>query len=197
MINVKNAYSKVCGIAYDLSDIDRIVAFAIKHNYYYYYIEHSPEELASEEDEDFKLHYHFIIESDSKRRFNVGCLLTDSFKANLFEKCDNVIAYLRYMVHADYDFKIKYDYNDIKTNNLNYQDSIIEMCFGYDSNKSASQIAFEKVLEYIMYYKPVNLTQVIMYCINNNIKYLANWTATCRTLIEENFKYAKKNKIER
>ena len=97
--DLKNSYSKVCGVAYDINDIKRIIAFCRKHNFKWYYIRHNDYD---ENMEEKKKHYHFIIEGDSSHRFNIKSLLTDTFKCNLINKLDNVAYYLRYMIHIDY-----------------------------------------------------------------------------------------------
>ena len=110
-LKLKDNVSKVCVVLYNMNDVRRCVDFAKKYNFYYYYIEHKPG------NEDLKVHYHVIIESDSYHRFVVSSLVSETAPINLFSKCDSVSAYLRYILHLDYIDKVKYDVSDIVSNN--------------------------------------------------------------------------------
>lgn len=169
--DIKCNFTKVCGIAYEFVDIERVVNFCDKHCYKYYYIKH----LADEEVN--KAHYHFIIESDSYHRFNIKTLLTDTFKINLFEKCNNVASYLRYMTHIDYDNKHHYDIKDIIScvsidviSTLIYESSIDKEELEYNAFVEICCLINSKDLR--------SLFDVIEYCKLNSIKYKTSWTFT-------------------
>lgn len=195
--DIKNSFTKVCGVAYAWCDIKRIINFCIKHNYNWYYIKHNDFE---ENINEIKLHYHFIIESSSKHRFNIKSLLTDTFKINLFEKCDNVGKYLRYMVHIDYDAKKHYDFEKIHSNiGLEKITQLIDNC-----DKSKTDITennFQEVLLYLFQCfdsdKTIKLRDIIQYCLDNDINFKSSWTFTINSLINDKLKADKeKENIE-
>lgn len=182
--DIKSNFSKICCLAYDFQDVQRLVDFCCKHNYKYYYIKHNDYD---ENIEDIKTHYHFIIESDSYHRFNIKSLLTDNFKINLFQKLDSVKSYLRYMLHLDYDMKEKYTLNDIISNvDLNIIENLIN-----DTTKSKQEETdenFKKVMQYIFNEVDngviLNLRDIIEYCIDNKLTYKASWSFTIINLLK-------------
>lgn len=178
--------TKCCGVAYDFRDIDRIVDFSLKKGLRYYYINHIGK---NEEDSDdtHKQHWHFIIESDSQHRFIINSLLTDTFKENLFQKCDNVHSYLRYMIHIDYLDKEHYEIKDIKSN-VDYDliasyinDVIVD-------KKEINKENFNSILDLILTKEITNFKQVIKYCRSNDIDYQTIWTNTFVQLLKESWK---------
>ena len=111
--DLKNNYSKVCCVLYHKVDLKRLVAFCQKHTFKFYYIRHND---FDENMNEKKQHWHFVIESDSKHRFNIKSLLSDTLGVNLFNKLDSVDKYLRYMLHIDYIDKKHYDLHRIVSN---------------------------------------------------------------------------------
>ena len=190
MIKQNTNLSKCCGIAYDYIDIERIVQFCNKHNFRYYVMKH----LADVEDEE-KEHYHFIIESDRQHRFVISSLLTDTFKANLFEKCENVGSYLRYMTHCDYALKHKYDVAEFISN---VPDFVIQVLID-EANMNLTkqerrQNDFYAVIEAISSENLFSLVDIISWCRNNNIAFDTKWTYTLKIylydLVHRSNKYA-------
>lgn len=167
--DIKNSHSRVCGIAYDKKDITRIVKFAIKHKLNYYYIKHKKEQ------EDLKQHFHFIIEGDSKHRFNIGCLLSESFTINLFEKCTSVDAYLRYMLHLDYVDKIHYNTCDIISNVSDF-DIALKVDYDNMSKTEINKSNFNLIIKNIISGELCSLAEIYNFCIDNEIDYLSSWT---------------------
>lgn len=177
MIKLKNNYSKVCGVAYDFKDITRIVKFSNKHNFIYFYIKHFPD------DENDKIHYHFIIYSNVGKRFIVDSLITETFKLNLFQECVNVGAYLRYMIHIDFPLKKQYIIDKIKSNmSLPFIQNLID-----NFNKTKVDINkenFNILCDLILSDNFVSLKDVIRYCLDNDIKYNTSWSFTFKELLK-------------
>lgn len=181
MVERGSTLTKVCGIAYDFKDIERIVDFSIKYGFAYYYIQHQPDE------EEKKEHFHFIIESDSKHRFCIRSLLTDTFTDNLFQKIKSVNAYLRYMTHKDYSMKNHYSEEDIVSNidTMSIFQKIEDANPDKISREEQKKYEFYSVINSIEMYHFTTISQVIRYCIENNITYDLHWTYTLRTIMQE------------
>lgn len=181
MVERTSTLTKVCGVAYDFVDIQRIVEFSLKYGFAYYYILHQPD------DEETKLHYHFIIESDSKHRFIIKSLLTDTFKNNLFQKLNSVNAYLRYMTHIDYAMKTKYDFEAIVSNidTMSIYQKIEEANPNKLSREEQKKYDFYSVINSIEMYNFTTISQIVRYCIENDITYDLHWTYTIKTIMNE------------
>lgn len=169
--DIKNSYSKICGIAYEKKDITRIVKFAKKHKLNYFYIKHK------KEIDEKKNHYHFIIEGDSYHRFNIGCLISDTLTVNLFQKCSSVDAYLRYMLHIDYVDKIHYTTCNI-ISNLIEKDLNIRINYDDRSKTEINYDNFTLILTLINVGTLSSLADIFQFCCDNDIKYLQSWTFT-------------------
>lgn len=177
--------TKCCGVAYDISDINRVVDFSLKKGLRYYFINHigKNEEIL---DDTHKEHWHFIIESDSQHRFIINSLLTETFKENLFQKCDNVHSYLRYMLHIDYLDKEHYQINDIKSN-VDY--GLIESYINdvVIDKKELDKQNFNTLLDLILTRELTHFKDIIQYCRLNNIEYKTCWTNTFVQLLKESW----------
>ena len=179
MIKCTNSYSKVCGVAYDIIDIKRIVAFCKKHKYFFYYIRHTDDDELT--GKTYKRHYHFIIESDSTHRFNVTCLMTDTFKPNLLETCVSVPKYLRYMLHIDYDDKPHYNIDRIITNRD--KTDLVELVGNANFTKADIKRAnFNLLLTKIVNGDFSTWKEIIPFCLENGINYETSWTFTFKAL---------------
>lgn len=179
MVKCTNSYSKVCGVAYDIADIKRIVEFCKKHKYFFYYIRHTDDdELMGK---TYKRHYHFIIESTREHRFNVACLLTDSFKPNLMESCLDISKYLRYMLHIDYDDKPHYSIDRIITNR---DKSDLEVLIGnaHYTKADIKRANFNLILTKIVNREFSTWKEIIPFCLENDIDYQTSWTFTFKAL---------------
>ena len=175
--------TKCCGVAYNISDIDRVVDFSLKKGLRYYYIKHigKNDEI---EDDNHKVHWHFIIESDSQHRFIINALLTDTFKENLFQKCDNVHSYLRYMLHVDYLDKEHYKISDIVSN---VEFALVESYVNdiVIDKKELDKENFNIILDMILTKELCSFGAIIKYCRLNNIEYKTSWTITFIQLLKE------------
>ena len=181
MVERGSTLTKVCGVAYDFNDVQRIVDFSIQYGFAYYYILHQPD------DEEKKEHYHFVIESDSKHRFCIRSLLTDTFKENLFQKIKSVNSYLRYMTHIDYSMKQHYSEEEIVSNidTMSIYEKIEEANPNTLSREERKKYDFYSVINSIEMFEFSTISQVIQYCIENNITYDLHWTYTLKTLMSE------------
>lgn len=177
--------TKCCGVAYDICDIDRVVDFSNKKGLRYYYIKHIGKNDEIEED-SHKEHWHFIIESDSQHRFIINSLITDSFKENLFQKCDNVHSYLRYMLHIDYLDKEHYQIKDI-ISNVDYD--LIESYVNdvVIDKKERDKENFNTLLDLILTKELTHFKDIIKYCRLNDIEFKTSWTNTFVQLLKESW----------
>ena len=182
--DLKNSYSKVCGVAYDINDIKRIIAFCRKHNFKWYYIRHNDYD---ENMEEKKKHYHFIIESDSSHRFNIKSLLTDTFKCNLINKLDNVAYYLRYMIHIDYIDKQHYDIKRIISNVSNKEIEYI-IKGALLTQKDINNANFVRIINMVLNGELTTFKEIMYFCIDNDIRYCTPWSFTLINLLKEGIK---------
>lgn len=176
MIKNNSACSKICGVVYSIEDIDRIVKYAINKHINYYWLKHLGSNDLDCED-NHKEHYHFILESDSSRRFYVNKFVSDTCGNNLFQKCDNVNAYLRYMTHIDYLDKEHYEINDI-VSNISKNDIYDRIDSVIVNTKELDEIHFNTLIEMCCSGQFQSFRQVMSYCLVNNIKYKTSWTTT-------------------
>lgn len=185
----KQTLTKVCGVAYEFSDIEKIVEFCKTYDYAYYYIKHIPD------DEETKEHYHFIIESNYTKRFRIMSLLSDTFKENLFKPLKNVNSYLRYMTHCDYDFKTKYSSDEIISNidTFTIEDMIQQANPNKLDMKEVKANEFYSVVSAIEDYNLTSISSIMAYCIENHIIYDLHWTYTLNTIINEKKRYIVNN----
>lgn len=201
--------TKCCGVCYYESDINSIVDFCLKKGFRYYYIKHigaSQESMPcvltntttdtqysqnnsadtpteTSENVDKKVHWHFIIESDSQHRFIINSLISETLKENLFQKLDNVHSYLRYMTHIDYIYKEHYQINEIKSNvSIDIiTDYINEVIVDKDL---INRECFNTLLDLILSHDLTNFKEVIMYCRKNDIQFKTSWTNTLVQLLK-------------
>ena len=184
MIENQKTLTKVCGICYTDKDIDNIVSFCKKNNYKYYYILHygtiENENIALDIDytiysnlenrinTDNKYHYHFCIYGGKNHRFVIDSIISDTLSNNLFMPLKNIGAYLRYMLHIDYDMKEHYIVPDIKSNdNYNNINELIEKAD--NENISYNDIVF-MVMDLIENTEgDLNLKEVLKYLKDSHI----------------------------
>lgn len=182
MIKKNTTLTKVCGIAYDIDDIKRVIEFSNSRSFKWYYIYHNGANDEEKED-NHKEHYHFVIESDTQHRFLINSLITETFGINLFQKCTNVDAYLRYMTHIDYVDKEKYSYLNIISN---VESDIIKSRIEKASVdlKEIDTLNFETLVDLILDGSFHNFRHVMIYCRQNNISYKMQWTNTLMQLLK-------------
>ena len=82
--------------------------------------------LHTPEDEEKKIHFHFMIMFGNDRHFFSVCKMFD-VAPHLLKKCTDPLAYIRYMVHLGYD-KPQYSKDNIRTNNS----SLVTRAFALD-----------------------------------------------------------------
>lgn len=174
--------TKCCGVCYYEEDINNIKNFCISKGLHYYYIKHNGFNEEQEND-THKEHWHFIIESDSQHRFIINSMLSETLKENLFQKCDNVHSYLRYMIHIDYLDKEHYEIKDINSN------VDIDLITSYINDvvvdkKELDRETFNMLCDLILSKDITSFKQVIEYCRNNNLDYKTNWTMTLVQLLK-------------
>ena len=177
--DLKNNYSKVCCVLYHKVDLKRLVAFCQKHTFKFYYIRHND---FDENMNEKKQHWHFVIESDSKHRFNIKSLLSDTLGVNLFNKLDSVDKYLRYMLHIDYIDKKHYDLHRI-VSNVDKQiinDLINKACL---SQQEINYNNFQLIINMIINHELMTYQDVLRFCFDNNIKYITTWSFTILNLL--------------
>lgn len=182
-ITPKQTLTKVCGIAYDYQDIERVIDFCNKHTFNYYIMKHTPEES----EEETKEHWHFIIESDTKHRFIVSSLLTETFKINLFEPCSNVGYYLRYMTHCDYALKKHYSIDEFISNVCDISiKCLIEQAENNSKSKQERNIEnFYAVIQAIELEGLYTIPEILKWCKENDIIYDLHWTYTLKCYISD------------
>lgn len=184
MIKKGKTLTKCCGVCYSKDDINSIVDFCLSKGLRYYFIRHSGfnDEV---KDDSHKEHWHFIIESDSQHRFIINSLISDSLKENLFQSCENVHSYLRYMTHIDYLDKEHYPITDITTN------------IDFDLlNSYINDIVVDKVLQSKENFNLIcdlicandeelsSFRGVLKFCRLHNIEYKTSWTTTIINLLK-------------
>lgn len=201
MIENQKTLTKVCGICYTDKDIDNIVSFCKKNNYKYYYILHygtiENENIAIDIDytidnnminrisNDNKYHYHFCIIGGKNHRFVIDSLITDSLSNNLFMSLKNVGAYLRYMLHIDYDMKEHYVITDIKSNdNYNNIDSLIKKAD--NESLSYNDIVFIVMDLIESTESELNLKEVLKYLKDSNIDIKRDYLPLIIMLLKDN-----------
>lgn len=182
MIKKGKTLTKVCGVCYSFNDIESIVDFCCSKGLRYYYIMHkgNNDEI---KDDTHKQHWHFIIESDSQHRFIINSLISESLTENLFQKCDNVHSYLRYMTHIDYLDKEHYNVKDIVCNidRELLQSYIDEIVVDKDLLNKQN---FALLCDLVCSSHIKSFREVIQYCRLNNIEYKTSWTTTIVHLLK-------------
>lgn len=177
-VKLNDSLTKVCCVLYDSDKVNTLVEWCKKHAYKYYYIKHQPEA------EKTKEHFHFCIESDSKHRFNMKSISSEE-DINLFEKCNSIGQYVRYMTHCDYDEKIKYEDTDIISNVP--IETIRQLIEEADPNRLSatekSEADFNYIMSLIINGELRNLPQIIDYCLTHDIEYKRQWTYTINSLL--------------
>lgn len=182
MIKKGLTLTKCCGVVYYEKDINNIKDFCLSKGLHFYYIKHigANEEL---QEDNHKEHWHFVIESDSQHRFVINSLVNETLKENLFQKCDNVHSYLRYMTHIDYLDKEHYEIKDIISNvdydliNNYINDVVVD-------KKELDKQTFNLLCDMILSQEIKSFKQVIEYCRTNNLDYKTNWTMTIVQLLK-------------
>ena len=104
----KNSYTEILLEIYDYHDLKKVIYYCITHGYRLAYCMHYKEVHA-------KPHYHAFIKSDSKHRFNVSSLISETLQPYNFEKTksNTMLKFANYVMHNDYDFKEKYAFEEI------------------------------------------------------------------------------------
>lgn len=179
--DLKNSFSKICCIVYDIFSLKSLINFAKKHCFKFYYIRHDD----FDENSDLKKrHWHFIIESDSKHRFNIKSLISENLPINLFKKLDSVVAYLRYMTHIDYvdkrHYSIKRIISNVSSIEIENMISNANLC-----SKEIRDNNFNEIVLLIIQGCFNSFTDILIYCNDNDIKYSTNWTFTFNLLLKE------------
>ena len=204
---IKNCYSKVCLIAYQFDDVERIVDWCKKRAYKYAFIKHigQPQQFDSNEYEGdiTKDHYHILILSSREHRFKVNSLVSKTLGFNLIFKLKDEADYLRYLLHLDYDDKEHYQLSDIISNfaekelidyiyhkkkKVSYND-ILSKAIEYSSHWDAKEYILFNDFVQLFIDEDISLNQSLMGAIHSVINahndYIKNYS---KVQLRENYK---------
>ena len=109
-----------CSVTHDL-DLAKDMIQVLPDFSYWAYIYHEPDS------DDGTPHYHFLVHHNGTRSIKqVADKL--GISGQYVQVCRKVVAFRRYMLHLDCDDKIKYELDDIHTNNkASFKAAIIGM----------------------------------------------------------------------
>lgn len=159
----KGTFTQILIEIYNNDDLNNVINFCKNYNYKGIYILHK-----AEKDEE-KEHIHFLIKSDSHHRFHLCSLISDTLVYYNFAKCKTASTdFCKYVLHLDYDTKIKYQFSDIKFINYKKEDiKRIEMAclFNTDFNTLDEELYNKQTLLRMLFNcQFTSFQEIIQFC---------------------------------